>query len=332
MKALVTGASGFIGSHLVEHLIKHGYIVTCLLRKTSNREYLKCTNAEIVIGDLNNSRLLNELVRDKNYVFHLAAVIESDNQELYHKTNVLGTKYLAEACRDSSENLNKFVFISSIAASGPSKKGVLKTEDDECRPINEYGRSKLEAENIIREVLKNIPYVIIRPPNVYGPREKELLHAIEVIKKHIKPLLGNGDRQTSLIYVGDLVRAIRMAAENPTAVYKTYFITDGNTYSWRSITDLIIKELEIKSPFIPIPYPVLLLAGIFSAIASKILKKAPAITIQRIKNVRKNYYIYDSSRAYKELGFLPEISLEEGIKRVISWYRDYTNGAQKTIH
>jgi len=324
MKALVTGASGFIGSHLVEHLSKHGYRVTCLLRKTSSLEYLKGIDTEIIRGDLNDIAFLKDAVKNKNYVFHLAAVIESSDPKLYHRTNILGTKLLALACRESSRNIKKFLFISSIAASGPSKKGILKKEEDECVPINEYGRSKLEAEKIVEEILDDIiPYVIIRPPNVYGPREKELLQAIKIIQRHIKPLLGNGDRQTSLIYVEDLVRAIRMAAENPSAVKKTYFITDGNTYSWRDITDQIIEELDIKGPFIPIPYPIMLLIGVISEMFSKLREKGPSITLERINNVRKNYYIYDPSRAFKELGFRPEIALKEGIRRVIKWHREY---------
>ena len=224
MKVLVTGSNGFIGSHLVDYLVVQGYDVFCLVRKQSNLKWIRDLNVEFVYGDCRDKGSLFNAVKEKDFVLHLAGKIKADDWNTYYSTNYIGTKNLIEACVEVNPKIKKFVLISSISAAGPSVKNMLKKEDDPCTPITDYGKSKLMGEEAVVKFSHKIPYVIIRPPNIYGPREEEFYSVLKLIKKRIKPLLGNGENQVSVCFVHDLVRAILMAAVHPDAIGSTYYM------------------------------------------------------------------------------------------------------------
>jgi nucleoside-diphosphate-sugar epimerase len=322
LKALVTGSNGFIGSHLVEYLLSVNYEVFCFIRPESNLRWIKNLRVQFIHGDCRDKNSLYDAVKDKDYIFHLAGKIKALDWDTYYDANYIGTKNLVEACVEACPGLKRFVHISSIAAAGPSVKGKLKSEEDACNPINDYGKSKLMGEEAVARYSNKLPIVIVRPPNVLGPREWDFFSTVKIISKRIKPLLGNGDNQTSICFVQDLVKGIVMAATNKNAVGNTYYITDGNTYSWRKITDTIVKELGLSKFIIPLPHHCILILALIIQILMRIKRSETMISPRRIIQLRHLYWIYDSSKAERELGFRPAISLEEGIKISISWYRE----------
>jgi nucleoside-diphosphate-sugar epimerase len=321
MKALITGSNGFIGSHLVEFLLDLNYKVFCLVRKTSDTRWIRDLDVHLVHGDLGDKESIRNVVRNKDYVFHLAGIINAANWDVYYTTNYIGTKNIAEVCAEVNPGLKRFVYVSSISASGPSTKGVNKKEEEQCRPINDYGKTKLLGEQAVKEALVGVPYVIIRPPNVLGPREKELYSVLKLLKKRIKPLLGNGDNQTSICFVKDLVRAILLAAQNKGTVGKTYFITDGKTDSWRKIAEVLCRELGMRGFILPIPYPALLGIALLVETCARIAGKTPFITRKKIMQIRHTYWTYDGTKAEEDFGFKPLLSLAEGIKLTVNWYK-----------
>ncbi|MEW5902595.1 MAG: NAD(P)-dependent oxidoreductase, partial [Acidobacteriota bacterium] len=216
-KALVTGATGFIGSHLAEELLRRGYEVRCLVRRPRRGDWIERLAVQLVLGDCRDKPSLFSAVEEVDYVFHLAAVINALSWDEYYQANVLGTLNLLEACAERNPRLRKFVLVSSISAAGPSERGRPLREEDPCRPISDYGRSKKMAEEAVAERGGRFPWVIVRPPNVTGPRQKELEEVIRLIKKRIKPLVGEEEPQTSLCYVGDVVDALILCAEKPEA-------------------------------------------------------------------------------------------------------------------
>ena len=321
MKALVTGATGFIGAHLTKYLTDKGYEVYALVRKNSKLDRLKKLNVypKLIYGDITNLDSLKEAVREKDYVFHLAAVINANRWEDYYWINYQGTKNISIAIKKNNPNIKRFLYVSSIAASGPSIKGHLKNENDKCKPINNYGKTKLMGEEAVKEELKGLPYTIIRPPNVIGPGQQELLQSITTIESGIMPMLGNGDEQTSIIHVRDLVRAITLAAESNASIGKTYFITDGKQYSWRWLAKCI-KEALKKHFVIPLNYPMLILIAFLISNISKIQGKASFVSPKRIIQIRKNYWTYDGSCFEKDLGFKAEVEICNGIKEAVKDY------------
>ena len=173
MKTLVTGATGFIGSHLVEELLKGGHRVTCLVRKTSNLQWINGLNVRLIYGDCTIKESLLNAVADFDYIFHLAGLTKAANERDFFSANALGTENLVSAVIEKNPDTKRFVYLSSLAAAGPSCDGTPAKEAGEPKPVSAYGRSKLEGERIVMRHKNTIPVTVIRPPAVYGPRDKD---------------------------------------------------------------------------------------------------------------------------------------------------------------
>jgi nucleoside-diphosphate-sugar epimerase len=321
MKTLVTGASGFIGTHLAEELGRRGYEVTCLVRRTSQLGELERLGVHLIVGDCRDKPSLEKAVDGMDFVFHLAAVIHAQNWAPYYQTNFLGTRNLLAACSERNRSLKKFVFVSSISAAGPSGEGIALRESDPPSPISAYGRSKLLAEEVVLEYKDRLPVVILRPPNVLGPRQKELFESIKLIKRRILPLLGTGQPQTSLCYVGDVVDALILAAENKKATGKVYFLADPEPYAWREITRVIAETLGVRFFILKVPFSLQMLAAWVSEIAARLTGTSPLLVRESVIASRKYFWVYDSSKIERELGFRPKVGLREAIEKTIDWYK-----------
>lgn len=317
MKALVTGASGYIGGHLVRALVSRGDKVTCLVRPTSRTAFLQGQPVSLVEGDLRERPSLMPAVRDQDVVFHLAAVISAAGRKPYEAANVLGTRNLVEACLAAAPGLKRFVFVSSIAAAGPSPEGEAPNEDNEPRPVSNYGRSKLESEKLVLAARDRLPVTILRPPNVLGPGQPELEEAVKMMRRRIAPSLGNGRPQTSLIDVEDLVRALILAAEDPRSVGQTFFVTDGHAYSWHEITRAVRDELGSRGPVLPIPYAVQIAAAWLSEKAARLSGRTPRLTREIVQAAKRYYWIYSGSKFERELGFRPEKPMRDSVRRAV---------------
>jgi len=323
-KALVTGANGFIGSHLAEELVRRGWEVTCLVRRPRGLGWIETLQVRLVRGDCREKPTLGPAVEGADYVFHLAGVIDALEWEEYYQANVVGTRNLLEACAERNPGLKKFIHVSSISAAGPSEKGGVLTEDDPNRPVSAYGRSKLAAEEAVREFEQRLPFVIIRPPNVIGPRQNELREAIRLVKKRIKPVVGTGEPRTSLCYVRDVVEALILAAERPEADGRTYFLAYPRPYAWSEITDAIEGALGIRRILLKVPYRAQWLVAAASEAVARLTRRKPTLTRSNVLSARKYYWIYDGSRIKRELGFEPRTGLKEAIRETIDWYRAHS--------
>ncbi|HCS48379.1 MAG TPA: hypothetical protein DIW61_09045 [Candidatus Aminicenantes bacterium] len=320
-KALITGANGFIGSHLAEELVRRGWEVSCLVRRPHGLGWIESLEVRLLRGDCRDKPTLGPAVEGVDCVFHLAGVINSLKWEEYYQSNVAGTRNLLEACSERNPGLKKFIHVSSISAAGPSEKGRALTEDDPERPVSDYGRSKLAAEEAVREYGGRFPFVIIRPPNIIGPRQRELQEAIRLIKKRIKPAVGTGEPQTSLCYVRDVVEALILAAERPEADGRTYFLADPKPYAWSDITDAVQEALGIRRIVLKVPYRIQWLAAAASEAAARLTGRKPKLTRTSILAARKYYWIYDGSRIKRELGFEPRTGLKDAVRETIDWYQ-----------
>ncbi len=322
MKALVTGSNGFIGSHLVEALIKKGYRVHCLIRKTSNFRWLKGLDIKTHIGDCRDKESLYAAVKGMDYIYHVGGIIKGKDWLEYYNANCAGTKNLAEVCVETNTRLKRFVFISSISAAGPGGRGKPINEEDDPMPVSDYGKSKLLAEQELEKLKAKIPVTIIRPTTILGTREDDFLDLLKLVKRRFIPLLGNGDRQASLCFVSDLVNGIILAGEKSESKGKTYFISDGNVYSWRYVIELARKHLDIGPPVIKLTYPVMFAGAFLVEIISKLTGKKSFFSRRSVRETRDSYWIYDISRIRKELGFEPRVDFEQGMKDSIKWYKD----------
>ena len=327
MKAYVTGGTGFIGSHLVEQLVNQGYHVTCLIRQTSNLRWLdhlltaKSLQVELVIGELHDSDVLAQHVRDADLVFHLAGLTKAPNAATYDRVNAGGTEHLIEACLDSQTNLNRFVYCSSLAAVGPSRDATPNTEDVIPRPLTDYGSSKLKGELIVHKYADCLPITIIRPPAVYGPRDADIFLFFQMINRGVIPILGGADKLLSLVHVKDLVAGMYTAALSEPAIGETYFLTDGDIHTWRGIERVIADTLEKRPLKVKVPFFLLDFISIFTEAAAKITRQTPTLNRQKVRDLKQRFWICNGTKAQKELGYRPIYSLEKGIQETADWYR-----------
>jgi len=320
MKAFVTGGTGFIGSHLVEALVQKGYDVTCLVRRTSDLRWLKSLSISYVEGDLRDEEMLKRGFEGQDYIFHVAGLTKAIYPEEYDQVNHQGTRNLIRAALESNMAVERFVYFSSLAAVGPSPSPEPINDSIDPHPVNSYGRSKLEAEEFLIRNSENLPITIIRPPTVYGPRDRDFYLFFRYAQKGWIPLLWNGDPLLSLVYVKDLVRAVFMALETPETIGKVYFVSDRFPYAWSKIVETIASALQIRPLPIRIPISFLYLASLGAEGLSRIRKRNPLLTREKVREIREKYWICYPTKAQDDFGYKSLFSLEEGIAETLQWY------------
>lgn len=316
-RALVTGATGFIGSHLTKTLLSRNWDVTCLLRSKSRTDLLKKLPVQIIQGILEDHKILERAVEGQDYIFHLAARIRSAPHEVYEKSNHKLTRDLVYVCLRTNPEVRRFIYISSIAAAGPSPLGQYSDETQTPCPVSEYGRTKLRGEKAVQEVWDKIPATIIRPPNVYGPSQVETDLLIKLIQKRIVPILRSEEKSTSLIYIDDLIQGILQAAESPKTEGQIYYLTDGEGYSWRQIILTMKRNVLGEALFLPLPEDMIS----FFAWFLDILKTSGIVRLYFGRRawhaMVQTRWLFSSSKATRDFAFEPRYKLDEGIKDMV---------------
>ncbi len=326
MQALVTGGSGFIGSEVIHQLIQQGVGVRALLRKTSPRYNLQGLDYETALGDLSDLESLKQAVKGVDYVFHLAGSIQARNRAEYFSQNCIGTGNLARACAEANPQLKRFVYVSSIAASGPSASLTPRQEFDVEAPVSIYGASKLGGERELMHWSENYPTTVVRPPAVYGPRDKSNFEFVKVINNGIVPVLSskqrNGKKYYSVIHVEDLVRGIVLAGLAPDqGPREVFFLCGDGIYTWNELMASMAEGLGKRTLKIPVPGFALTGLGAMYTAASWLMQKNYPLSLDKLKDLRADYWICSNERAKKVLGFEPKWDLRRGMAQTISWYR-----------
>ncbi len=321
MVSVVTGGTGFVGSHLVDLLLEKAHTVKCIVRKTSNLRWLEGKPVEIIDSGLYDKEKLKEVLKDTDYLFHVAGVVKAKKWEDYYNGNVTPAKNLLEVLIEVNPQIKRVIVVSSQTVSGPAKDGKPVTEEMEPKPITRYGKSKLEEEKLVLSFKEKLPITIVRPPAVYGERDTEIYLFFKTYKQGLMTKVGFDKKLVSIINVKDLVRGIFMAATSPKAEGEIYFITSKEFYDWDQIGDVTAKAFGKKALKISLPhflvYGVAVIAEFFSLFSSK----AATFNIEKARDFVQRYWICSPEKAKRDFGFVQEISLEEGIKQTIDWYK-----------
>ena len=328
MKILITGASGFIGSFIVEEALKQGFETWAAVRKSSSKEYLQDERIHFIELNLSSKAQLIEQLRPHqfDYVVHAAGVTKCLNKADFHRINTEGTKNLVDALLDLQMPLKRFVFLSSLSVFGAIKERLPYDEireDDTPQPNTEYGRSKLEAERYIDSIGSRLPYIILRPTGVYGPKEKDYFMMAKSIKQHIDFAVGYQRQDITFVYVTDVVQAVFLALEKGETGRK-YFLSDGQVYQSTTFSDLIHEELG--RPWwlrITAPVWVLRVVTFFGEYIGHMTGKVTALNNDKYNILRQRNWRCDIEPARRELGFEPKVQLKEGVKTTIQWYKDH---------
>ena len=308
---LVTGATGFIGGHLVELLLSRGWRVRCLVRRPAELP----EGAEAVRGDLGGEGL-ERAAAGVDVVFHLAGVTKARRAREYYEGNARGTERLVAACA----RVPRFVHVSSLAAVGPSADGVPLTEDAAPAPFTHYGKSKLEAERIVRASALGERAVIVRPPVVYGPRDTDVLHFFRAAARGLRLELGRDERFFSAVYVKDLVEGL-LAAASPVAAGRTYFLAHPKAASWSELGAIAAELLARPGRVLRVPGSLAYAAGFCAEMVSFLRARPSIISREKVREARCRYWTCDPSAAARELGWSARTGLRAGVAETLEWYK-----------
>jgi len=332
MKILITGASGFIGSFIVEEALRRGYETWAAVRGSSSRQFLQDERIHFIELALNNYELLKQQLGQHqfDYVVHAAGVTKCLDKNDFYRVNVEGTKILVTALIALRMPLRRFVYISSLSIFGAIHEQQPYEEireTDTPRPNTDYGRSKLQAEQWLDELNQRLPdspfpYVVLRPTGVYGPRERDYFLMAKSIKQHSDFAVGYRRQDITFVYVQDVVQAVFLACDHGQTGRK-YFLSDGQVYQSSTFSRLIREELG-RPWWIRITAPVWVLR-VVTAIGDRvghITGKVTALNNDKYHILRQRNWRCDIEPAVRELGYKPEYTLERGVPLTIKWYKE----------
>jgi len=322
MKVLVTGGTGFAGSHLVNRLISDGFEVRVIARNSKKAEKLKEKGVGIILGDITDKDVVKGAVNGVKKVYHLAANWRTAGvpDKVYWDVNVGGTKNLLEA--SLKENIERFVHCSTMGVHGHVDE-IPSNENTRYNPGDIYQVTKLEAEKLALNFYKEkgLPVSVIRPCAIYGPGDMRLLKMFRAIAKKRFIMLGSGETLYHMIYVTDLAEGFRLAADKKEAIGEPFLIGGEEYVSLNKLAEMIAKEIGVSPPKIHFPvWPVELLGTIVEKVCIP-LKIEPPIYRRRVLFFTKDR-AFDISKAKNILGYKPKVNLETGIKNTVKWYKD----------
>ncbi len=328
-KILVTGASGFIGSFIVEEAIRRGMEVWAAMRSTSSKAFLQDERIHFIQLDLSDEERLTAQLQQHafDYVVHAAGVTKCLHKDDFYRVNTLGTQHLVNAILASHMPLRRFVYLSSLSVYGPIRERQPYQEireSDTPQPNTAYGKSKLAAEQYLDSLAAqghDLPYVILRPTGVYGPRERDYFMMAKSISQHVDFSVGYRRQDITFVYVSDVVQAVFLALAHGKTGSK-YFLSDGEVYQSRAFSDYLRHELGDQW-LLRIKAPIWLLRVVTfcGEYWGRLTGKVTALNNDKYHIMRQRNWRCDISPAINLLGYRPEVTLEEGVRRTVAWYK-----------
>jgi nucleoside-diphosphate-sugar epimerase len=325
MRVLVTGGSGFLGSHVAEQLKDGGHDVVCLVRRSSNTSFLRELGVEMKEGAIDAPETLPAALDGVEAVVHCAGVVKARSEADFERVHKGGTLALAEAAKKHAKALKRFVHVSTAGVMGPGRSGKKHVEDDTPNPATPYSRSKLAGEQAILERAGELPVVVIRPPAIYGPRDQEILAFFQMVRRtRFAFRMGGSMKTMSLVYGPDCADAIVRAITADVPSGRIYFVEDGATYTYEEMARAIAAAYEQKLFGTPnIPVPIVTAAALGSELFGKVTGKVMIFKRDKLPELLIEHFAVDGTRARDELGWKPTTHFEEGARLTAAWYRKH---------
>ena len=319
MLVLVTGGHGFIGSHLCERLVARGHRVRILARPDSALDNLAGLDVDVARGDLRDPGTLPAALEGVERVYHLAGALKGFSEGALMAVNRDGTRNLVAAC---PAGLDRFVLVSSLAAAGPSPGGPEPRADDLPEaPLTWYGRSKLEAERIVGAF--PLPTVILRPPVVFGPRDRDVLSYFKLAGHGLLPVPGTLERYYSLVFAPDLADGILKAGESPLPSGEILALVNPAPVTWLDLGRRIAKALGRRSRELHLPEPAVQLAGQVAGLAACLRGRPGIFSPQKVREMLAPAWVASPGKAQRLLGWTPATPLDQALWQTVRWYRDH---------
>lgn len=322
MRAIVTGGAGFIGSHLIEALLRRGDDVVCIERAEASRRWLANLSVDYRATGLDRRGELARAFDGADVVFHLAGLTEARRPQDFYAVNTEGTARVMEAAAATGSRPPRVILLSSLAALGPCRNGDLLSRRTVPYPLSHYGQSKLLAEGVVHAYADRVPAVILRFSAVYGPRERAVLTLFRLVWRGVALTVGPWGREVSLLYVKDAVQALLGAATAPEAAHRTYCVAHPEPITWRAFVDVVGRVLG-RSP-LRLCVPAILARGValVAEAVARLRGQAAILNRERVRELTQRRWVCDVAPAVQELGFRPEYPVDRGVAETAAWYRE----------
>ena len=333
-KVLVTGATGFIGQHLVRRLLDENYTVRAMKHGTGKLHFFKNEEVEWWEADLGNKGTLKGICKKVDIVYHCAAISRNDLSKTwddFDTINIKGTKFLLQEAETSG--VKRFVFVSTVEAAGYGDGINPRKETDTPNPINNYGKSKLEAEKIVMNSEWNMACVTLRLPMIYGPGTFLIVPKLfGMVKRGFYPFIGDGLALMEFCYVDNAVEAILLAGKKKQAAGETFYVSDERSYTIKEVIKHISTAMNVRPIFLYIPkFMAYTFALFFELIAKKIpfppiispVSRKPFFTRETVFWTTKNVNVVSTEKIKRVLGYKPVVSIGEGCTRTATWLKSY---------
>jgi dihydroflavonol-4-reductase len=318
MQAALTGATGFVGSHLADALRERGDDVACLVRSPEKAGALAAQGGRLVKGGLDDADALRALVSGAEVLYHVAGAVTAAADAQFDRVNQEGTARLCAAARDAG--VRRLVYVSSLAASGPTARGTPLADTAPCAPVTAYGRSKLAGEAAVRA--GGVPFTIVRPPSVYGPRDRnQFLPAFKIARTGFAPVLGDGYQELSFIHVRDLARALIAAGTSPKTVGRAYHAAHPAVATQRELVALIGRAVGRRVRVIPVPRPIVLALLHVVGAAADLVGSGTVLRPTKAPELFAPAWTCRSEALEADTGWAAQIPLEAGLEETARWYR-----------
>jgi nucleoside-diphosphate-sugar epimerase len=319
MRALVTGAGGFLGAALVRALTERGDLVRALVRRPA--EALHRPGVEVVIGDATDAGALRRAVAGCDVVFHLAGVRRAIDPAEFLKVNAGSTRLALEACLAEAPRLRRFVLAGSLAAAGPSRTP--RREDEPLAPVEPYGASKAEAERIALSFADRLPVTVVRPPRIVGPGDRENLFFFRIARAGFAVGFSGPPRPLSWIDVDDCARGALLAAEHEAAAGQALFLASPETTDAPSLLEEVGRALGVRTRRVTVPAPVLSGLASASGLVTRLTGRRLPLNPKLAAQLLAPGWVCDPSKARERIGFVAGTPLRDSVARAARWYREH---------
>ena len=317
MRVALTGATGFVGSHLAEALLGAGHSLACLVRSPARAAALRDAGCTLVEGGLEDEAALRRLVEGAGVLHHVAGVIAARSPAEFERVNRAGTFALARIAREAG--VGRLVYVSSLAVSGPTVPGRPLEEADRDQPVTAYGRSKQAGEQAVRA--SGVAFTIVRPPAVYGPRDRELLRVFQLARRGFAPLLGDGSQELSFVHARDLARALVAAGDSAKTEGRTYHAAHPETLTQRAFVQAVAAAQGRSVRALPLPAPLVRGALWTSGLVARLLGRATVLSPDKAPELLAPAWTCSSEALARDAGWRAAIPLAQGLPETAEWYR-----------
>lgn len=318
---LVTGATGFVGSHVLEAYQRMGLRLRALVRKSDDARRLSALGVQCIVGSLEDAAALRGAMKGAEAVLHLAAATKARSMDEYQRANVAGTQSVVEAMLAESGGPRRLIYLSSLAAVGPSVEGRPVTREDMARPLTAYGRTKLAGEKVCEAVSELIEVAILRAPAVYGPRDRDVYEFFRLANYGVVVLPNGPTRRLHMIHATDLARALLLAA-TADRVSGVYHVAEARSYEWEEMGRMVAEAVGKRGRIIHLPGGLIAAAASVSEGVAGLLGKSTIFNRDKARELLAPGWLCETELARRDFGFEAQIALADGLHQTAEWYRE----------